>query len=283
MRRDLTATTKDGVRLHADAYGPSESAATVICLPGLTRNGRDFDALARALVTSDAIAQRVIALTLRGRGRSEHAGAETYTVGQELADVLAAMDEWEIARASFVGTSRGGLIAMLLAASAPERIGRVVLNDIGPLIEPAGLARIAAGVGKQMEFASFAALGETLRGTLGPQFPRMGEDEWTRMARQLASECGGGVRLDYDPRLSEIFRQTSDGPAPDLWPAFAALSSKPLLVVRGAYSDILSAATVEAMRRRHPTMQTLVVVNEGHAPLLWDRHSVETIKAFLTA
>lgn len=225
-------------------------------------------------------ARRIIVLESRGRGRSEHAPAQTYTLNQELADLAAAMDAWGVERADFVGTSRGGLLAMLLGATAASRVGRVVLNDIGPTIGAEGLARIAAGVGAQMDHASYEALGEALRRTLEPQFPFLGAAGWRRFAEQLASPHGSGVRLDYDPALAETFRSTN-GAQPDFWPAFDALEDSPVLVIRGAHSDILSAATVEAMRRRRP-LQTLVIAHEGHAPLLWDRRSQDTIGHFLT-
>jgi len=258
-----------------------------VCLPGLTRNARDFTVLAEALCQDDGVgpAMRVISLELRGRGRSGHADATTYTPAQELKDVIAALDEWGIERARFVGTSRGGILTMLLATVAPERIDRAVLNDIGPRIEPEGLARIAESVGAVMEFSSYAALAAALRERLGGQFPRLTAEHWDRLARQLASPGeNGSVRFDYDAALAQTMRGVGrDGPAPDFWPAFDALSERPVLVLRGAHSDILSAATVEAMRRWHRHLGTLVVGGEGHAPLLWDRHSVETVKSFLCA
>lgn len=220
-------------------------------------------------------------LDSRGRGRSGRAPAKTYTLVQELADLKMILDALGIAEASFVGTSRGGLLTMLLAATEPGRVRKAVLNDIGPVIEAAGLARIADSVGAKMEYGSFEELAIHLRATLGAQFPGLSDAHFVRKARQLARECNGRVLLDYDPSLAEPFRTASAAAAPDFWPAFEALANTPLLVIRGAHSDILSAATVEAMRRHVTGMRTLVAVNEGHAPLLWDRHSIETVKAFL--
>jgi len=226
---------------------------------------------------------RVIVLESRGRGRSEYGPPDTYTVPQECDDLIQALDQWGIKRASFVGTSRGGLVTMGLATIAPERIACAVLNDIGPRIEPDGLKRIGEGVGTRMQFPSFKVLGERLAAGLGPQFPRLEAEGWERLARQLASETEDGeVRLDYDERLGDIFRQTAPAAEPpDLWPAYEALTVRPVLVIRGANSDILSAATVEAMRRREGRLSSLIAHGEGHAPLLWDRRSSETIKRFI--
>ncbi len=196
------------------------------------------------------------------------------------------MDAFGISRARFVGTSRGGLLVMLLAMTQPDRIDRVVLNDIGPRIEPVGLARIGESVGKTMRYPSYEALAEALEPTQHAQFPRLKGPQWVRFAKQLASPdaATGEMVLDYDEALSAPFRETN-APAnpPDFWPAFDALKSRPVLVIRGAHSDLLSAATVEAMRRRHRRLETFVASGEGHAPLLWDRASIETVKRFLAA
>lgn len=256
----------------------------MVCLPGLTRNARDFTALAEALAVADANlpAMRVIAVDLRGRGRSDNADPATYTPKHELDDVLAALDQWGIERARFVGTSRGGLITMIMAMVAPERIDRAVLNDIGPQLDPDGLARIAKSVGVRMEYPSFETLAGFLEDHHSGRFPKVGSEGWLRFAHQLASEHdGGGVRLDYDERIKDAFGDGGAAKAPDFWPAFDALCGRPVMVVRGANSDLLSSATVEAMRRRHGHMETLVVANEGHAPLFWDRRTIEGIKAFL--
>ncbi|WP_226578331.1 alpha/beta fold hydrolase [Acuticoccus sediminis] len=256
-----------------------------MCLPGLSRNARDFHVLAKSLSTPDEWrARRVIVVESRGRGRSGWADKATYNVIQELDDLLVCLDSWKVGSAQFVGTSRGGLVTMLLAMKAPERIDRVVLNDIGPTIERNGLARIASGIGVKMHHESFEALADHLSEAQGTQFPRMPCGKWIRYAEQLATiDPEGGVVLDFDPALAETVRGYSpDDPAPDFWPGFQALDGKPVMVVRGAYSDLLSAATVEAMRRRHRDLATLVVPDEGHAPLLWDRLSIETISTFLS-
>lgn len=259
----------------------------MICLPGLTRNARDFAALCEVLARDDDSGppMRVIALESRGRGRSEYGAPQSYTLQQELDDLIRALDAWQIRRAHFVGTSRGGLLMMFLATLAPERIDRAVLNDIGPRVEVEGLARIGKGVGMRMAYPSFEALAETLRAGLGAQFPRLKDDQWMRLAQQLASPDaeGGGVRYDYDPHLGDTFRDDAPPSAPlDFWPAFQALATRPVLVIRGANSDILSAATVEAMRMRGGRTRSFVVSGEGHAPLLWDRRAIDTVKCFLS-
>lgn len=283
--RSLAAVANDGVALHAQDWGPDGAPLPVVCLPGLTRNARDFTALADALSRDDdaGSAMRVIVLESRGRGQSGRAAPDTYTLPQELDDLTRALDAWGVKRAHFVGTSRGGLLTMLLAMTAPERIESAVLNDIGPRIEPEGLARIAGSVGATMRFASFEALGAHLKATLGTQFTDLDAGGWLRFARQLASEdTAGSVRLDYDERLGDTFRDAPPSDeTPDFWPAFEALAAVPVLVIRGANSDLLSAATVEAMRRHDPRVQSLIVHGEGHAPLLWDRRSIDTVKRFL--
>ncbi len=257
----------------------------MLCLPGLSRNARDFTDVATALSSPSATGPvRVIALELRGRGRSQWAPAETYTALHEMNDAIAALDQWGLQRVDLLGTSRGGLIAMLMAMQAPDRLRRVVLNDIGPFIEPSGLERIGGSIGNTMTFASYAALAQDMAERLGPQFTRLTPDLWERFARQLASENkDGGVTLDYDPALAEgLAGYTADQPTPDFWPAFDALARRPVLTIRGAHSDLLSAATMEAMRRRHGRMRSHVVAGEGHAPLLWDRPAIEAIRSFLT-
>ncbi len=225
----------------------------------------------------------MIVVESRGRGRSGRAPGSTYTAPQELDDLIRALDAWGVRTAQFVGTSRGGLLTMLLAMHEGERIERAVLNDIGPTIDRSGLARIAAGVGTHMRHASYEALADHLYKVQRSQFPRMARAKWLRFAEQLASPTeDGGVTLDYDPALADNVRgYTPADPAPDFWRAFAMLRDKPLLVIRGAHSDLLSAATVEAMRRRHGNLRTLIIPDEGHAPLLWDRLAIETIKSFL--
>lgn len=254
-----------------------------MCLPGLTRNARDFTTLATALAAPEGRHHHVIVLESRGRGRSDRGAGETYTLPRELADLHGALDEWDPGPVDFVGTSRGGLLAMLFAAQHPGRVGRIVMNDIGPAIETSGLARIAASVGAQMDYASFEALGAALKSNLAAQFPRMNDAQWARMARQLASPTdAGGVRLDYDAELAAPLRGTGTATlAPDFWPVFYALGGHPLLVLRGANSDLLSSATVESMRRHHSAMNVHIVLDEGHAPLLWDRASIDAIDAFL--
>jgi len=286
VTRTLTARTPDGITLVADDYGPEADPTPILCLPGLTRNARDFTSLAEALSDpADPEPRRVIVPESRGRGRSGRAPGETYTLLQELEDCIVALDAWGVSQAAFVGTSRGGLLTMLLAMREPERIARAVLNDIGPRIEPDGLARIGRSVGATMTFDGFGALAEILRKTLGPQFPVLDDEGFLRLARQLASEADGGtVAFDYDAALADPFRAANEPSAPpDFWPAFDALAGIPVMVVRGAKSDLLSASTVEAMRRRHGGLVSHIAHGEGHAPLLWDVASQSAIQHFLGA
>ncbi|MEW5422014.1 alpha/beta fold hydrolase [Amorphus sp. 3PC139-8] len=280
----LTWSGADAIPLFGRDYRPAKAAGTpVVCLPGVTRNSRDFEALARYLSQIAPKTRRVVAVDFRGRGRSGYAPWETYTPATELDDVLRGLDAAGIDKAALVGTSRGGMVAMAMAARAPERISAVVLNDIGPRISREGLQRISGYVGSESPVTWDDAIAE-LKRTQGAAFPDLDDGEWMRLARQIFREEDGRPIYDYDPALKEAFEAFSpDAPLPDLWPAFYALTKIPTLVIRGAISDILSTATLEAMRQAHPRLATVLISDQGHAPLLWDRPTKERIGEFLDA
>lgn len=282
VSHDISAP--DGLRLHARVYGGGADRATpVVCLPGLTRNGSDFEALAEALASDAAQPRRVIAVDLRGRGLSEYdRDPANYNLQTELADVLAVMAALDAAPAVIVGTSRGGLIAMLMAAVRPAAIAGAVLNDIGPAIEAKGLMRIKGYAGKLPQPKDYPDAVAILRRLMSAQFPNLSDQEWLAYARGTFRQDGDRLVPSYDIRLSETLKAvTPDVPLPTMWPQFAALAQHPLMVIRGGLSDILSAATVEQMKARQPAIEVRVVEDQGHAPLLADAGTIGAIADFV--
>ena len=279
--RDITWTARDGLRLYARHYpAPSSHLRPVLCLAGLTRNSRDFHDLALAL-SRGPTARNVYALDYRGRGLSAHdPDWRNYAVPIEMFDVQDFITAEGIAGAAIVGTSRGGLIAMVLAAVQPTVLGPVVLNDIGPIIEYAGLLRISGYIGKATVPLSWEQATRTVREIWGPFFPGVPEDRWDYITRQLYMEKDGRPAAGYDPKLMKSF-SLADGRVPELWPQFLALSRAPVFVIRGELSDLLSAATVAEMVRRHPRCRAATVPGQGHAPLLQDPPTIGAISAFL--
>ncbi len=275
-------SARDGLRLHARCYeAPASRRRPVLCLAGLTRNSRDFHDLAVALSTGPA-ARTVWALDSRGRGLSEHdKNWRNYAIPVETQDAIDLAIVAGLHRASIVGTSRGGLIAMVLAAAQPSFIGAVVLNDIGPVIERDGLARIAGYVGRMPLPGSWKDAADLVAGMSQRQFPAVPPERWEEVARAWFNEKNGRPAPGYDPAIGRSIPVTA-APIPALWPQFMALSGVPMLAVRGANSDILSEATHLEMQRRHPDCASLVVAGQGHAPLLKDAPTIVAIARFLS-
>jgi pimeloyl-ACP methyl ester carboxylesterase len=282
----LFIAAPDGLKLHLRAYGRRLSARLpVLCLAGLSRTAEDFDALAHALAGDAAAPRLVLALDARGRGLSDYdPNPDNYTVAVELGDVIAILAATETVPAVVIGTSRGGLVAMALAAAQPGALAGVVLNDIGPVIEPTGLKRIKGYVGKLPEPKTFAEGADILARLAAAQFPKLEAAEWLALAKRSWREHDGRLVATYDLALEKTLAAIMpEAQLPPMWPQFDALRHVPLLTIRGANSDILSAATVAAMTARHPNMEVLEVPDQGHAPLLDDTATIARIAAFVAA
>jgi pimeloyl-ACP methyl ester carboxylesterase len=282
--RSIFVTAPDGLRLHVREYGPRSARVPAACLPGLTRTVADFDALAPALADSGVgHDRRVIAIDSRGRGQSEYdRNPQNYNLAVELADVVAVLTALEVGPAVFVGSSRGGILTMLLAAAHPIALAGVVLHDIGPVIEPAGVARIKSYVGKLPQPGTFAEGGEILQRLFEEPFPKLAPEQWLAAARRTWKIEHGSLVPTYDVQLAHTLAEFDiEHPLPPLWNEFDALAGVPVLVIRGANSDVLSAATVSAMRKRHPDLESIEVADQGHVPLLEGDELLQRIIAFV--
>ena len=277
---DVRFRSPDGLELYARDYGPRAAAATpVLCLSGLTRNSKDAQ-----LVAEQIADRRVIAPDYRGRGRSAYAPDwSSYTVEVELADAIALLDLLGIARVVLIGTSRGGLIAMLMAAMHRDRLAGVLLNDIGPVLEPAGLLRIRRYLGKPLRFTTWrgavAALKRDNRG-----FESLSEAEWLAFAHRLYRDEGGRPVLDYDPNLRRSFptpARIAAGAVPPMWELMVPLEGLPVVALRGEHSDLLSPATHARMAEAVPDLDAVTVANRGHAPFLDEPESLAAIARLL--
>jgi pimeloyl-ACP methyl ester carboxylesterase len=280
----LFVTAPDGLRLHVRRYGERGRALPIVCLPGLTRNGVDFHELATAL-TRDATQPRlVIAIDSRGRGRSDYdANRENYSFPVELADVIAVITALEIGPSIFLGTSRGGILTMLLGAARPTAIAGAILNDIGPVIDVKGLVRIKGYAGKLPTPRSYDEGAEILRRLGDAQFPDLSAESWLRQAKQIWRQDNGAMVLAYDTNLAKTLENIDlEHAPPALWAQFDSLARVPLMVIRGTNSDILLAATLDAMRERRLDIDVLEVPNQGHAPLLAEPDVIARIAAFVT-
>ena len=262
---------EDGARL---AYRDEGAGLPLLCLPGLTRSMADFDYLIPHLPPL-----RLIRMDYRGRGESAWTGPATYTVEQEGKDALRLLDHLGVAKAAILGTSRGGLIGMVLGAVARDRVLGLCLNDVGPEIARDGLARISDYVGRN-------PAGRTLQGyadrlSRSPGFDGVPITRWLDEARKLVVETPEGLRLPYDPALREAFLAAFEGPPVDLWPLFDALQGLPLALIRGANSDLLTPETAQKMRVRRPDMGFAEVPGRAHIPFLDEPEAVALIRSFL--
>ena len=275
-------TVPDGLKLFVrdlPAEGP-EVGPAVLCLHGLTRNGRDFEAIAPRIAAGG---RRALTLDVRGRGFSDHdPQPERYQPPTYVGDVIQVLDAMQLLKVALIGTSMGGLMTMILAALAPQRIERAVLNDIGPKLEPEGLARIAGYVGTGEPATSWDEAAARIKAINGAAFPDADDAFFAAMARRTFRERAPGViALDYDPDIAVPFRQPGGAAPADLWALYEALKPIPTLVVRGAISDLFSAATVAEMKVRKPDLESVEVPRVGHAPMLDEPEAWGAIARFL--
>jgi pimeloyl-ACP methyl ester carboxylesterase len=275
---DVFFESDDGLRLYARDYpGPSATSPVVLCLPGLTRNSKDFDGLAAALCAQ----YRVICPDQRGRGRSQRdKDPLNYRPDRYVQDMRTLLDHLRVNQTHIIGTSLGGLMAILMMATYPERILSLVLNDVGPIVEAAGLQRIASYVGKSAPVETWDdAINQTAM-VNGVAFPDYTRADWQSMAHDVYIQKSGRPVLDYDPGIAVgIAAGTA---TTNLWPLFKAMPSRPLLVVRGESSDILSNETMVEMTRSLPDATAVTIPKRGHAPTLNEREAREAISSFLT-
>jgi pimeloyl-ACP methyl ester carboxylesterase len=269
--RDLFVSSADGLKLYARDYGPDlEATLPVVCLPGLARTCEDFHELATVLSSDANHPRRVVSVDYRGRGRSDwDRDWRHYDVRIEVNDLIQVLIATGISEAIFVGTSRGGLIAMALGAIKPSLIKAVVLNDVGPVIEGKGVARIKGYVGKLPTPRDFTEAGQMLKQISEAQFPKYTETQWRRLAEGTWRAENGRLVLRYDPALMKMLDAIDLGmPLPDLWPLFEGIRQFPVLAIRGANSDMLSAQTLRMMAEVHPALSALTAPEEGHAPAI---------------
>lgn len=271
--------SNDGLRLHYRDYGGPADRPPILCIPGLTRNARDFAPVADRLAGQ----WRLICVELRGRGESAYAkDPMSYVPLTYLQDLEALIAELGLTRFVAFGTSLGGLLTMLLASTGNERIAGALLNDVGPTFEPAGIVRIRTYVGKGGSWPTWLHAARAIAETNGPSYPRYEIEQWLEMAKRLCRLTPAGrVVFDYDMRIAEPFRLPGGEAGVDLWPALDALAPAPSLLLRGEVSDLLSETTAQEMGRRLPQLERVTVPGIGHAPTLIEPESEVAIDRLL--
>jgi pimeloyl-ACP methyl ester carboxylesterase len=273
--------SRDGLQIYYRDYAGDSGKAPVLCLHGLTRNSRDFAALAEHIAPS----RRVIVPDQRGRGRSQYdVQWMNYHPGTYIEDMWTLLGELSIERLVVIGTSLGGLMAMLMAAARPQMLAGVVLNDIGPQIDPVGVARIQAYAGRLPPVRTWDDAAAQMKMTFALSFPEYGEEKWHEFARLSYDEGEDGVPcLAADPKIGDAVRSIPPPPGAveAMWLAFGQLRNIPALALRGAHSDLLSTATFERMQQEVPGLVCVTVQNRGHAPQLDEPDSLHAIDTFL--
>ncbi|MET0587671.1 MAG: alpha/beta hydrolase [Novosphingobium sp.] len=269
----------DGLKLHYRDYPGRSDRPPVICLHGLTRNSRDFANLA-ARISGE---WRVICPEMRGRGDSAYAkDAQTYVPAQYVEDLKDLLEQVGIDRFVAIGTSLGGIMTMLAAEQMPDRIAAAIINDVGPVLSPEGLKRIAAYVGQGRTFPTWMHAARALEQGHRPAYPDFHIADWLAMAKRLMTlSSNGRIVFDYDMKIAEPFASIDPDNQPDLWAGLDALGGRPLLFLRGALSDILSEPTFERMKDHLPGAEFVTIRNVGHAPTLDEAEAVAAIDRVL--
>ncbi|GGC24915.1 alpha/beta hydrolase [Novosphingobium marinum] len=277
-------TSEDGLELHYRDYPGRDRSSRddrppVLCLPGLTRTARDFEGLAAHLAGE----WRLICPEMRGRGDSDYPkDAESYKVPAYIADITALLAKLEVDRFVAVGTSLGGIMVMAMAMTAPDRIAGAVLNDIGPFLDPPGMRQIQDYAAQGRSFPTWMHAARWLEEVHGHGYPDHDIADWLRMAkRQMVLSGNGRILLDFDIRIGEASAELDPERQPDVWAGIDALSDKPVLVLRGELSELLSAATVTSMLERMPLAEAVVVPRVGHPPSLDEPEALAAIDALL--
>ncbi len=271
-------TSPDGIKLHYRDYDGPHEKPPILCLPGLTRNARDFEPVAERYAGD----WRVLSVEFRGRGMSGYdPETDHYHPRVYVADVLKLLDQLGIADAVFVGTSLGGLVTMLLGMSDSERIAGALLNDIGPVIDPAGIARIGTYVGGTASFDDWDEAVTAVADRNHDIYPDYDRAQWDRYTRRIMTERGGRIVFDYDTGISKTFSKPAETPDADTWPLFDALDGRPVTVLRGELSDLLSADVAERMAARLADVELVTVPRVGHAPSLDEPESLAAIDRLL--
>ena len=266
----------DGVKLHYRDYEGNRERPPILCIPGLTRNARDFEPVADRFAGD----WRVLSIDLRGRGLSAFDPIPAnYKPMIYVADILKLLDQLGIADAIFVGTSLGGICTMALALGDRERIAGALLNDVGPVVNLAGIERIAAYVGKPLTFASWDDAIDQTAARAHDVYPDYGRPEWERFVRRMAIEENGRVRFDYDMRIADNFAGAAS--APDAWPLYQALEGRPVTILRGELSDLLSAKVAERMATAIDDAELVTVSRVGHAPSFDEPESIAALERLL--
>ena len=276
---DRYFTSADGLRLHYRDYPAAEPGRLpVLCLPGLTRNCRDFEGSALRIQGT----RRVLSADLRGRGRSQYdPNFLNYHPGTYVGDLARLLADAGVEKVILFGTSLGGILSMLIAAGTPQVPAGVILNDIGPEVAQEGLQRIASYVGRHAPVRNWAEAAAQMRSMYGVAMPDASDADWLAFAQRSYTEVNGVPVLDVDPGVGEAVRAAPAGAAPDLWPLYAALKPVPTLAIRGELSDVLSVATFDRMQREKPDLRRLTVARRGHPPLLDEPECVTAIDGFL--
>jgi pimeloyl-ACP methyl ester carboxylesterase len=273
-------TSRDGLKLHYRDYAGPADRPPILCLHGLTRNARDFESLAERLAGE----WRVLVPDFRGRGRSDRdADSSRYVPPVYAADVLQLLDELAIPEAVFVGTSLGGIVTMIVASFARQRIAAALLNDVGPELDKPGLDRIRGYVGQPLTFRDWHDAAARLSMKYADVHPGYGAQEWLHYARRVARETDHGIELDYDMAIAEPFKAMDDeaASAVDAWPLFKALAGRPVTILRGEHSDLFTVQVAERMREAIPGAELVTVSNVGHAPDFEEPESIAAVDRLL--